>query len=58
MEQDRKQIAQQIKSLMAEYLAMHKELKTTTDPDALRARILENYEQQQELRRIYFNQGE
>lgn len=58
MEQDRKQIAQQIKSLMSEYLAMHKELKTTTDPDALRARILENYEQQQELRRIYFNQGE
>ena len=58
MEQDRKQIAQQIKSLMSEYLAMHNELKTTTDPDALRARILENYEQQQELRRIYFNQGE
>ena len=58
MEQDRKQIAQQIKSLMSEYLAMHNELKTTQDPDALRARILENYERQQELRRIYFNQGE
>ena len=58
MEQDRKQIAQQIKSLMAEYLAMHNELKTTQNPEALRARIQENYEQQQALRSIYFNQGE
>jgi len=43
---------------MAQYLAMHEELKTTAEPEALRARILENYERQQALRQKYFNQGE
>jgi len=59
MDQDQKrQLAQEIKSLMAQYLAMHEELKTTAEPEALRARILENYERQQALRQKYFNQGE
>lgn len=54
----KKQLAQEIKSLMAEYLAMHEELKTSSEPEELRSRILANYERQQELRQQYFNQGE
>ncbi len=59
MEQDqKKQLAQEIKSLMTQYLAMHEELKTSSNPEELRSRILANYERQQELRLKYFNQGE
>jgi hypothetical protein len=57
-DEQKKQLAQEIKSLMSQYLAMHQELKTTSDPETLRSRIQENYERQQELRRQYFNQGE
>jgi hypothetical protein len=56
--EQKKQLAQEIKSLMSQYLAMHEELKTTSDPGGLRARIQENYERQQALRQQYFNQGE
>jgi hypothetical protein len=59
MDQDQKrQLAQEIKSLMSQYLAMHEELKTSSNPEALRNRISENYERQQALRQQYFNQGE
>lgn len=56
--EQKKQLAQEIKSLMSQYLAMHEELKTTSNPEALRSRIQENYERQQALRQQYFNQGE
>jgi hypothetical protein len=56
--EQKKQLAQEIKSLMSQYLAMHEELKTTSDSEGLKARIQENYERQQALRQQYFNQGE
>lgn len=59
MDRDQKQqLAQQIKALMRQYLAMHTELKTSADPESLKSRIKENFDQQQALRQQYFNQGE
>jgi hypothetical protein len=54
----KKQLAQEIKILMSQYLTMHEELKTSAEPESLRSRIRENYERQQALRQQYFNQGE